>query len=449
MVKIIQLEHEYDCEHLLGKFLDQSHYDFVINEDVDVYRPLKLGETHDETTILLKFRKGVLPQDQCRDAFAGLYSGATATDNRGLAAGERTSEYQLLPNGESGARRWVTKREKAILEYFGAGSPKNIFGEDQALEIYESTSSEPLEGRGAVNGARGENELGIKGGSIWIVKLAHEISFPDWMENTLKLSPEERREAARALTSRYISDTSYGEAVLSGTAGSMDRYPRIPFCRQTAWTAAFRDKFEMAIPMMETASRIFAENLPGRWKGQYDCASQLDPHFRIGDTVYSTVTINRSFRTACHRDAGDLCEDGANQPSPRGFSNLTVLTNGKSFDGFYLAFPEYRAAVNIQEGDLIMMNAHKIHGNTPMITCEEGFERLSVVLYFREAMLDCGSHAYEEARKNFVYGRKANPEHPEWKPKWNGISAGMWNSQEWQDYLHNNGLSAANEVTIL
>lgn len=435
MTKIIQLENHWDCEHLLGKFLDESHYDFVINEDVDVYRPLKLGETQNENTILLKFRKGVLPQDQCRTAFAGLYSGAISTDNRGLAAGDRGSEYQQLPGGGAGARRWVTKREKAVLEYFAVGSPKNIFGEDQAQEIYDTFSPEPLEGRGAVSGIRGENELGIKGGAIWIVKLAHEVSFPNWFAETVKLSPEERREAAKALTSRYISETSYGEAVLSGTGGSMDRYPRIPFCRQTAWTAANPEKFSMAIPMMETASRVFAENLPSRWKGQYDCASRLDPHFRIGETVYSTVTINRSFRTACHRDAGDLCEDGVHQPLPRGFSNLTVLSNGKAFDGFYLCFPEYRVAVNIQDGDLIMMDAHKIHGNTPLISCEEGFERLSVVLYFREEMLSCGSRAYEELRKKFVYERKANSEHPEWKPKWNGISPGMWDSEEWANYM--------------
>lgn len=436
MVKQIILEKHYNCEHLLGKFLDHTAYDLVLNEDADVYRPLGIGETPSENNILLKFRKNVFTPEQTQAAYEGLRTGATLTDNRGLAAGnERTGAYQNLPSGQ-GSRRWVTKREKAVIEYFAEGSPSSLWG-DRAWELYESTPNTPLEGRG---GGTVADCVTIKGGSIWIVALAHEIDFDAWFKDTVKLSPKERKAAAVALYERYISDTTYGDGVHSGVGGFMDRYPRIPFCRQTAWTAANITKFKMALPLMESASKIYSESLPNRWKGQYEAAKKLDKDFRIGDTVYTTVTINKSFRTACHRDAGDLCEDGIHQPSPRGFSNLTVVTNGKKFDGFYLCFPEYRVAANIQNGDFIMMDAHKIHGNTPVIDCEDGFERLSLVLYFREPMLDCGSHAYEETRKNFVYARKHNKEHPFWQERWNGVSPGMWNTQEWKDYLMNNGL---------
>lgn len=429
MTRIIQLEHEYNAEHLLGKYLDHDAYDLVINEDCDVYKPLKFGQVQDEHTVLLKFRKHAFSDQDCDATFQGLISGATLTDNRGLAAGvERQNPFQTLPNGQ-GARRWVTKREKAVIEYFALGSPPSLYG-DRAEEIYRETPNTPLEGRG---GGVVADCVSIKGGSIWIVKLAHEVNFDSWYYDTVQLNPTLRKKAAIELYEKYISDTTYGEGAYSGVGGSMDRYPRIPFCRQTAWTAANREKFEMALPLMECASGIFKSELPIRYAGQMDAASKLDAEFRIGQTPYTTVTINKSFRTACHRDAGDLCDDGT-QAVPRGFSSLTVVTNGKDFDGFYLCFPQYRVACNVKNGDFIMMDAHKIHGNVPLISSDPGFERLSLVFYYREAMSECGSAAYEEARRDFVYSRKGIASH-------NGVTPGMFQTQEWFDFLESRGLN--------
>jgi hypothetical protein len=67
--------------------------------------------------------------------------------------------------------------------------------------------------------------------------------------------------------------------------------------------------------------------------------------------------------------------------------------------------------------------------------CEEGSERVSLVVYLRENMLELGSKEYEDARYEFVEGRRTNKEHPEWRKLWNGVSPGMWSSQEWYDYL--------------
>lgn len=439
MVKVIKLTEKHNCEHLLGKFLNHDSYDIVANEDMDVYKPLRIGETYDEHSILLKFRKGVISKKHWTAAYEGLKDGATATDNRGLAAGdEKTSAYQKLPReNEHSRRRWVTKREKAVITYFADGSPNSIFG-DMADEIYESTPNEPLDGRGT--GGIKSSVLTIKGGSIWIVKYAGEIDFDKWFAETKIKPTEERREAACALSKKYISETSYGESVHSGVGGYFDRYPRIPFCRETAWSASNREKFEMAIPLLDDANKTYKKNLPMRWQGHYDQTKKLQGgnDWLIGNTVYTTLTINKHFRTACHRDAGDLCEDGS-QMSPKGFSNLTVTSNGKAFDGFYLCFPEYRVAANIQAGDLIMMDAHQIHGNVPMISEEEGFQRLSLVMYFREEMIECGSQKHEDMRRKFVYSRKDNHDHKEWRQAWNGISPNMFQSREWIEYLYNNG----------
>ena len=65
-------------------------------------------------------------------------------------------------------------------------------------------------------------------------------------------------------------------------------------------------------------------------------------------------------------------------------------------------------AVDLADGDLILMDAHEWHGNA-RITCqcgralngpcaECGAERVSVVSYFRTRMTACGTPAEELAR---------------------------------------------------
>jgi len=444
MVKKIYIEHSdlNKMDHVLGKFLDHDCYDLVLTEDTDVYEPLTPlqianGETHSEKNILCKFRKGVFSKELTDAAYKSLRSGATMSDNRGLASGiERDTAYQKLPDGE-GSRRWVTQREKAVLQYMSRGSVPTLTGEDRLQEIYDTTPDKPLQGRGS-GADKSAGEIGA--GAIWIVNKSKGFVFSDWYESNKSKSPKERKHAADHLLTDMISDTTYANGVRSGVGGFMDRYPRIPFCRETGWSANHHELYESALPLFEQAAKIFEENLPVRFAGQMEVMKQLGPDWQIGNTPYTTLTINRDFRTAAHRDVGDLCESWESHENPRGFSNLLVLDNGKSYNGFYLCFPEFRVAADIRAGDLIMMNAHRIHSNSPAFDYEEGFERMSVVMYFRESMSQCGSKKYEEARKNFGYMRRNDKEHPLWKEGWNGVSPGMWDTEEWGNYLGNNGL---------
>ena len=43
MVKVIVADRKHDCQHLLGQFVDESHYDLLVEEDCDVYMPLPPG----------------------------------------------------------------------------------------------------------------------------------------------------------------------------------------------------------------------------------------------------------------------------------------------------------------------------------------------------------------------------------------------------------------------
>jgi hypothetical protein len=157
-----------------------------------------------------------------------------------------------------------------------------------------------------------------------------------------------------------------------------------------------------------------------------EAAKKIDSAFLVPGTPFTTVTVNKTFRTAAHYDAGDLTS---------GLSNLLTLSNTGNYSGAYLVAPEYRVAVNVRPGDLLLINNHEVmHGNTPIVCHDEESERISLVVYFREKMLELGSKAYEDTRYDFVENRRLNKEHPEQRPLWNGVSAGMWESKEWYDF---------------
>ena len=257
-------------------------------------------------------------------------------------------------------------------------------------------------------------------GLVWLAAKVKEdnFNFETWLKKVVKLSVKERKEEARGVEETYISDTTYANVVNSGIAGWFDRYPRIPYGRATAYTQNHFDKFQMAFPFLQTLSRGFKELLPWRYGNQIAAANKIDSRFLVPGTPFTTVTVNKTFRTACHRDAGDFAD---------GLSNLLVLSNNGNYSGGYLVFPEVRIAVNVRPGDLLLVNNHEIiHGNTPIVLNDDQAERISLVCYLREKMLELGSYEYENHRFEFVESRRKNKEHPMQRKLWNGVSEGMW-----------------------
>jgi hypothetical protein len=406
MTKVIIANSKIDCEHLLGQFLDESHFDILINEDTDCY----LGSEH-EDNIAFKFRKNYFSKQEQDDAYSGLREAATPTQNRGLAAG---------PKGEKcGGREWVTEFQLRVLDFFkkqpeNSVIPINVHEEIESIRVkYENAESSR--------------------GLVWLSAKVKEdeFDFDKWLKKVAKMSVKERKEEAHGVEETYISDTTYANVVLSGIAGWFDRYPRIPYGRATAYTQNSYDKFKMAFPFLQTLDRGFAELLPQRHAAQRAAADNIDPAFLVPQTVFTTITVNKTFRTAAHRDAGDFTN---------GLSNLLVLSNNGNYTGGYLILPEVRIAVNVRPGDLLLVNNHEyIHGNTPIELQDETAERVSLVCYLREKMLELGSKEYEDHRFNYVEQRRKNKEHPLQRRLWNGISEGMWSEKEWYDYLERVG----------
>jgi len=184
----------------------------------------------------------------------------------------------------------------------------------------------------------------------------------------------------------------------SGMLGAMEAQPRRPYCRLNAYNRKNLEKWQSLFPLFEEMSGWFKSWVPDRYAEQNHVVMDTHPDWVIPNTVFTTITINNSYSTGVHTDKGDLDE---------GFSCLAVARRG-TYRGGYLTFPEYRLAVDMQDGDLMLMDAHDWHGNTQMICrCGEPLnrrcelchaERISVVAYYRTEMKTCGSSEQEQQK---------------------------------------------------
>ncbi len=183
----------------------------------------------------------------------------------------------------------------------------------------------------------------------------------------------------------FSNTTQQAKRVLSGVIGYMDRYQRIPYCRLTAFNMDKPEKFSAAIPFIKAVNDVFARTVPDRYAAQMEIVRKTSPDFFIHGTAFTTLTVNRNFQTAVHKDAGDY------KP---GFGVMAALRAGE-FKGAYLVFPKYRVAVDMKNQGVLMADVHEFHGNTPMVGKPGTFERVSCVFYYRSNMIRCGS-AQEE-----------------------------------------------------
>jgi hypothetical protein len=308
MVKVIVAKEKLDMTHMLGQFPDESHYDFLIEEDCDVYMPEIPGHpemTYSEERIVLKFRKNYFSKEQQDQAYIGLREAATETQNRGMAAGPRAEKL--------GNREWVTEYESDIIEYFL--NPKASLDGDP-IDVIKTKHE-------------GKTDKPSTRNNVWGIQAVKKDNFVfnEWVEKVRKLDASEMITEARRVEKAYVCATTYANGVMSGIAGWFDRYPRIPYGRATSYTAREPVKFAMAYPFLQQLAQGFKDLLPWRYNNQMEAAKKLDPAFLVPETPFTTVTVNKSFRTACHFDAGDFTA---------GLSNLLTLTNNGNYKGCHL-----------------------------------------------------------------------------------------------------------------
>jgi hypothetical protein len=184
------------------------------------------------------------------------------------------------------------------------------------------------------------------------------------------------------------SNFKFGNIFLGSVIGYMDRTVMMPYCRKTAYTKNEFEKFKKAIPFIKEVDDKYKELIPEKWEIQNQYAKATDNNYVIEGTTFTTVTVNKDFQTAVHKDAGDL---------KNGFGNLSCYKT-KGSKGGYFVLPEYKIAFDLGSTDLLLVDVHKWHGNTPIINETEEDERISFVMYYREKTIKCLSPSDELER---------------------------------------------------
>ena len=331
-VKIVVLEAKLTNDQMKareGTYFSEKEADTIYDEDVDVWA--KNEDVPGGKVLIARFRKNVIPKELIEKAWNNFYNAASASRNRGAAAGpiDLKSKY------------WTKRKPRSVNKW-----------------------SAQYEQNGKLSKMRVNNN------------------------------------------------------VFSSVLGYFERTPFMGLpCRLTSYTQKYFEEYKEGIPYIQAIDGLFKKLVPDRHKVQLKQANER-PEFRIADTAFSSVTMNRNFRTALHMDDGDL---------RAGFGNLTAIERGKYHGGFTL-FPRYKIGFNIRTGDFLAMDVHEWHCNTEMTETPEDkefnktlepikyyktktgaqgsdktFSRISFVCYVREGLADCDSKETDKYYKRIGF----------------------------------------------
>ena len=349
-----------EISELEGKWIDDSHIKHpIIKSDTDIYR---IDENGNET-LLAKFRKRVISDKLINIGWESYKDLAKASRGRGASAGPINSESQYW------SKRNLVKTSKWSTSYLTPHGNK-------LKEELEALSDEEIKERYKTD----------------IKDIKTELEKDLMINEIIKKN-------------NGISKMKVNNQVASNPIGYYEanrNFANLP-CRLTHFTRVNYEKYNKGLKFIQRIDKLFQKLIPEAYQKQRERADKRE-HLKIPKTAFSTVTINRNFRTALHRDAGDFKE---------GFGNLTVIERGK-YHGGYTVFPQYGIGISIRKNDFCAMDVHQWHANTPIYETEEdkkynetlpkdyndnpdvgteglykNYTRLSFVCYLREKILKC------------------------------------------------------------
>lgn len=206
----------------------------------------------------------------------------------------------------------------------------------------------------------------------------------------------------------------------SNIAGFFDYPPSHPSlktnsnrCKETNFVVKHPQKWGHVQPYIQHVDNLYSKIRPHLYSRQRKKADQVI-EFTIPKTVFSTLTMNYSWRAAVHQDKHNI-------KSKDGVAILTVAEdhlNKNHYKGCFLGFPQFGFAVNVRQGDILITDNHSgWHGNTQFYPEKEGhsvqlqkpefpkternkwsskeiknnwhYNRLSMVYYLREGLSNC------------------------------------------------------------
>ena len=204
-------------------------------------------------------------------------------------------------------------------------------------------------------------------------------NFKDSIEWTESRGAASGFSGKRTRADGSISNTSVGAKVESVVVGFMDKSAMIRYCRKTAFTKKYFDNYQEGLPFVKFVDEQYKKLCPEYYNRQKNIAEGTNQNYVIPDTSFTTVTVNKNFRTAVHKDAGDFSE---------GFGNLVVYREG-DWGGGYFILPEYGVGIDLKNTDILFVDVHKYHCNTGFTNFTDDCLRVSFVLYYREYMYKC------------------------------------------------------------
>jgi len=346
-----------------GHWMEESDIKYpIVNSNTDVY----YKDDNGELRLLLKFRKNCIDDKLIKIGWDSYKTLAKASRGRGASAG------QINPESDYWKKRNLVKMSKWSTSYLTPDG--NILKEN-----YDKLSLEDL--------YLIQKELDIN------IKNIEKLNKDELILELIK----KQNGVSKMKVNNQVASNPIGFYEQNKNLGT-----NLP-CRLTHFTRTNYEKYNNGLLFLQKIDSLFAKLIPESHEKQLNRANEK-PHLKIPNTCFSTVTINRNFRTALHRDAGDFKE---------GFGNLTVIEQGK-YHGGYTVFPQFGVGINLRNNDFCAMDVHQWHANTPLYETEEDkkynetiqsdfkdnpevgtaglyqkYTRISFVCYLREKIANC------------------------------------------------------------
>ena len=351
-----------EVNNLEGKWIDESFMKLpVINYNCDVYYKDDSGNEK----LLLKFRKNCISNSLLRTGWQSYKDLAKPSRGRGASAGPIDKE------GVYWKKRNIVNTGKWSTGYL---TPEG----NKMKEELDKLSIEELNEK--------VKELEIK----------FKESYIKDKESIIHLIIKKQNGISKMKVNNQVASNPIG------FYESSKNFAELP-CRLTHFTRTNYKNYNEGLPFIQKIDSMFDKLIPDAYQKQLSRANEKS-HLKIPETAFSTITINRNFRTALHKDAGDFSE---------GFGNLTVIERG-SYHGGYTVFPQFGVGVDVRSGDFLAMDVHQWHSNTSIFETEEDkrlnsklekvyndnpevgtvgldkpYTRLTFVCYLREKILNC------------------------------------------------------------
>tara|TARA_Y100001935_G_scaffold254190_2_gene262403 strand:- start:286 stop:1443 length:1158 start_codon:yes stop_codon:yes gene_type:complete len=351
-----------EVNNLEGKWIDESYMKIpVIDYNCDVY----YKDNDGSEKLLLKFRKKCISNTLLRTGWQSYKDLAKPSRGRGASAGPIDKE------GVYWKKRNIVNTGKWSTGYLTPDGNK-------MKEELDKLSIEELNEK--------VKELEIK----------HKDEGIKDKESIIYLIIKKQNGISKMKVNNQVASNPIG------FYESSKNFAELP-CRLTHFTRTNYKKYNEGLPFIQKIDSMFKKLIPEAYEKQFIRATEK-PHLKIPETAFSTITINRNFRTALHKDAGDFSE---------GFGNLTVIERG-SYHGGYTVFPQFGVGVDVRSGDFLAMDVHQWHSNTAIFETEEDkklnskldkafndnpevgtvgldktYTRLTFVCYLREKILNC------------------------------------------------------------